>query len=266
MRCPSMHAQNVRARGAGADADAAPMQGAGLTYGGLKYKAQALEPQKGHTGSSRFLLATTSLVEPNQVHLIELNEEDEEIVCINVYPHSNAVTCIAASPDDDALLLTSYVVVAGATATTKAMLWRLSGDEVNSSLEAVSELPAAATSLLWEATAPDTIFSADATHLRSWNAEATTQQRASFALGGEDASTSAVGGLSINPHFSSLVAVCFGTAIVAVDLREQKSVWRIPRADPDRVRDIDFNPNRPYYLCSGGVHLHECVACVVRTC
>ncbi len=235
------------------------MQGTGLTYGGLKYKAQALEPQKGHTGGSRFLLATSSLVEPNQVHVIELNEEDEEIVCVNVYPHSNAVTCIAASPDDEALLLTSHVAVAGGAAITKVTLWRLSGDEVNSSLEAVSELPAAATSLLWESTAPDTIFSTDATHLRGWNAETTTQQRVAFALSDDD-STSAVGGASINPHFSSLVAVCFGTAIVAFDMREQKSVWRIPKADPDRVRDIDFNPNRPYYLCGGGTSAceHRC--------
>jgi hypothetical protein len=88
------------------------MQG-GLTYGGLKYKACALEAQKGHTESSRFFLATSSLVEPNQVHLIELNEEDEELTCVNVYPHPDAVSSIAASPTDAMLLVTSRLVVSG---------------------------------------------------------------------------------------------------------------------------------------------------------
>jgi hypothetical protein len=41
----------------------------GLTYG-LKYKARALDPQKGHSEASRFFVATCSLVEPNQLHLV----------------------------------------------------------------------------------------------------------------------------------------------------------------------------------------------------
>lgn len=86
---------------------------ADLTYGGLKYRTFALAPQTGHTTSSRFLLATSSLVEPNVVHVVELNEEDEEVVCVNVFPHSHAVSAIAASPNDASLVLTSFVSTNG---------------------------------------------------------------------------------------------------------------------------------------------------------
>lgn len=101
----SLHTHNKTKHMSAAAAD--------LTYGGLKYRTFALAPQTGHTTSSRFLLATSSLVEPNVVHVVELNEEDEEVVCVNVFPHSHAVSAIAASPSDASLVLTSFVSTNG---------------------------------------------------------------------------------------------------------------------------------------------------------
>ena len=40
-----------------------------------------------------------------------MNEEDEELVCVNVYPHSTAVEAIAASPSDASIVLTAHTNV-----------------------------------------------------------------------------------------------------------------------------------------------------------
>ncbi len=196
----------------------------------------------------------------------QLNEDDEELVCVNVYPHHNAVSALACSPRDPSRLLSAHSAVAGGAVEPRLTLWKLAGDEINTLLEPLADLASGATSLLWEETAADTVFAADARQLCAWNPEASASQPSLAISLGETASaaTAATGGLSINPHFSSVVAVCFGDAVLAFDLREApqhgKCAWKIAAADADRMRDVDFNPNRPYYLCGGGVRCCCCCA------
>lgn len=124
---------------------------------------------------------------------------------------------------------------------------------MNATLDSVAQVPCGAHALLWEETMVDAFFTADATHVRCWDAN-TSAARVSFALGDAAvAGTSAVGALASNTHFPSVVAVCVADAVVALDVRDASQIaWKITGADRDQIRDLDFNPNRPYYLCAGG--------------
>ncbi|KAH6923323.1 hypothetical protein HPB50_027290 [Hyalomma asiaticum] len=61
-----------------------------------------------------------------------------------------------------------------------------------------------------------------------------------------------------NPHQScTLVAAAVDTGIKAFDLRSMQQAWQIEGAHGQLVRELDFNPNRQYFLASCG---DDCLA------
>eukprot|EP01091_Cochliopodium_minus_P009775 TRINITY_DN2481_c1_g1_i1.p1 TRINITY_DN2481_c1_g1~~TRINITY_DN2481_c1_g1_i1.p1 ORF type:complete len:400 (-),score=133.02 TRINITY_DN2481_c1_g1_i1:74-1273(-) len=74
------------------------------TYG-LKYKARCMCAQRGNAEKTRFFIGTMTLREENQVHLIQV--EEDEIICQNLFGHPSEVWCMTSSPDDPSLLFTS---------------------------------------------------------------------------------------------------------------------------------------------------------------
>lgn len=220
----------------------------------LKYKTRVCEPQKGSEDKIRFLFGTCSVTEENQVHLVEFSDDDEEVFCVNVFPHLPEVQALASSPSDPALLASSYPLLASSSLHYRLALWRMAGDDMHSQLDRLAELslqgPIAA--LLWEESAPRSLFTATPGHFTAWDIDSSA---ASLQIPlGEPLVH--VGGASLNPHFSTVVAVCVGDSILGFDTREAASAkgtpaWKILAA-AEHVRDVDFNPNRPYFLCSGG--------------
>lgn len=229
---------------------------------GLQYKSRCIEPQRGHSSSARFFVATASLVEENQIHVLEVSEEEEDVACCNVYPHAAEVVALSGSPTDANLLFTSSNDVSRANSEVFAVrnrvtLWRLNSDDVNASLERVAELPVhtgddsrVVTALLWEEALADTLFTVEQGRLLSWTLSTPDKPSQTIALADQ---LVFVGGASLNPHFSTVVAVCVGDAVLAFDTRDTSSgpVWKL-KGDSGFVRDCDFNPNKPYFLCSGG--------------
>ncbi|KAI8609072.1 WD40-repeat-containing domain protein [Chytriomyces sp. MP71] len=55
-----------------------------------------------------------------------------------------------------------------------------------------------------------------------------------------------------NPHNSDEFCIAAGPHISGIDFRASKPTFRIPHAHLECVRDIDFNPNKPYYIATGG--------------
>lgn len=53
-------------------------------------------------------------------------------------------------------------------------------------------------------------------------------------------------------HNYSQIATCNDTAIRGWDLKSNKQTFLIENAHQQLVRDIDFNPNKQYYLASCG--------------
>ncbi len=227
----------------------------------LKWRTRSIEPQKGHNTSIRFLVATCSVIEDNQIHLVEYNEDEEDVMCVNVYPHVPEVVALASSPSDPALLVTSFNQIGGAAVQNRVGLWRMGGDEAAPKLDMVGEFgrtnEAPVSSLLWENGFADTVFTVQAGRLCGWSAEQPGATPTLQVALSPDGSMAPVGGAALNPHIATVAAVCVGDAVLGFDTREASSargvpVWRLRSAGEEHVRDCDFNPNKPYYLCCGG--------------
>lgn len=56
-----------------------------------------------------------------------------------------------------------------------------------------------------------------------------------------------------NPHLDgNQLATVSSTAVSGVDMRSMKQSWNIPLAHKFQVRDVDFNPNKQYYMATCG--------------
>ncbi len=232
----------------------------------LKYRTRVIEPQKGHASSIRFFVGTCSVTEENQLHLVEFNDDEEEVMCVNVYPHSPEVVALAASPSDPALLVTSFNQTRGSSVSNNVGLWRIGGDEATPKLDMAAELcyppekkreRGCVSGLLWEQGFAEMVFTVEPGRLAGWNlAQLGTGPAMEVVLSPED-SLAQVGGASLNPHIATVLAVCVGDSVLGFDTREAGSargvpVWKLRSATDEHVRDCDFNPNKPYFLCCGG--------------
>lgn len=56
-----------------------------------------------------------------------------------------------------------------------------------------------------------------------------------------------------NPHLDgNQLATVATTSVTGFDMRSMKQSWNIPLAHKFQVRDVDFNPNKQYYMATCG--------------
>ena len=56
----------------------------------------------------------------------------------------------------------------------------------------------------------------------------------------------------MDPNQKNLISCAFDNHIGCYDLRSNKIAYKIAEAHSGRILDIDYNPNKPYNLVSGG--------------
>uniref|UniRef100_A0A1B6D331 EIPR1-like beta-propeller domain-containing protein n=1 Tax=Clastoptera arizonana TaxID=38151 RepID=A0A1B6D331_9HEMI len=231
---------------------------------GLEYPARALTAQAAETEVVRFLIGTQSLkMSNNQVHLVELNEETGAL-SPKVFQHGDGeIWNLTTSPTDTQVLSTVYNTVNSDTeCVMKSAIWRIPDksqptEEVQS-LELLSELKTEGHGEQIKAT----IFNP------SEGKQAATVIDNKFLvwdLGDGCAKLTSTGCLEgkghpkfttgkwnsqhSGPQFATANDMC----IRGWDLRaNNKQVWMIENAHTQLVRDLDFNPNRQYYLGTCG--------------
>jgi WD40 repeat protein len=185
------------------------------------------------------------------------------VLCVNVYPHSSEVVALASSPADASLLITSFTQIRGSSLKNRVALWKMGGDESIPKLDMTSELMypegasverAPVTAVLWEEAFSDTVFTVEAGRVAGWNLANCGGGPAMEIALSPDGGLVSCGGIALNPHISTVLAVCVGDVVLGYDTREggKVPVWRLKGSPDQLVRDCDFNPNKPYYLCSGG--------------
>ncbi|KAJ3241482.1 Protein tssc1 [Chytriomyces hyalinus] len=55
-----------------------------------------------------------------------------------------------------------------------------------------------------------------------------------------------------NPHNLDEFAIGAGSTLLGLDLRSSNSTFQITNAHTECIRDLDFNPNKPHHLATGG--------------
>lgn len=239
---------------------------------GLEFQARALTPQTAETDAIRFLVGTQSLKYDNQIHIIDFDDENN-IINKNVLLHQvGEIWHISASPADRAVLATCYNHTSDGKVLTCAAVWKMPQESEPGSHESPDDAASAAHSLellchldgtahgstacvAWEPTGDGKrVISLADNHLLLWD----LQESSSQAVLAGSASLEGRGQLKFtsgrwSPHHScTQVATASDTAIRGWDTRTMSQVYCIENAHGQLVRDVDFNPNKQYYLASCG--------------
>uniref|UniRef100_A0AAQ4RYL1 EARP complex and GARP complex interacting protein 1 n=1 Tax=Gasterosteus aculeatus aculeatus TaxID=481459 RepID=A0AAQ4RYL1_GASAC len=256
---------------------------------GLEFQARALTAQTAETDAIRFLVGTQSLKFDNQIHIIDFDDENN-IINKNVLLHrAGEIWHIGASPADKAVLTTCYnksesrcfllsrlrslpLRSSDSRVVSCAAVWRMPSDwETGSNespddsahnpqtLELLCHLDDGAHSnaacVLWEPMGDGKrVISLADNHALLWDLqESSTQATVSSSATLEGKGQLKFTSGKWSPHHNcSQLATANDTAIRGWDLRSMSQIYCIENAHGQLVRDLDFNPNRQYYLASCG--------------
>lgn len=235
---------------------------------GLEFQARALAAQDGDTDQIRFLVGTQSLRQENQVHHIDFDDENN-VINKNIFLHREGeIWHISASTVDQNLLTTCYNKTSESKAEMKAALWRLPGDfddiqsEDQSTHQALGllchlEAPEFGDikSVMWHPTGDSSnVVGLAEDHVVVWDVDTgggSAQMTSSAGLEGKGQPKLTCS--SWDPHHNCVqIATANDTVIRGWDLRSLSQTYVIENAHGQLVRDIDFNPNKQYYLVSCG--------------
>ncbi|KAF0983576.1 hypothetical protein FDP41_010641 [Naegleria fowleri] len=230
-------------------------------YGQRLNKSRCMAPVKGDTQNNRFLVGTCSLNSNNEVHLIEFNEEENDIYCRQVYSHLNEIWSISPHPSKPKYFFTIYNTVKfGFEAALHGMSCysddgSCHDDDDHNNLEVISKLEAKqfdnerVHEVLWDLNGTnDRFLTIDDKSLREFRFEKTCKFQNKYDMGGRRLRTGAW-----DPHHSEIVAVAAQTKIIQVDLREKNNKKNLEfMAHDQMVRDVQYNPYQPYRLASCG--------------
>eukprot|EP00732_Lithocolla_globosa_P001263 Lithocolla_globosa_v1_NODE_599_length_3623_cov_13.493554.p1 type:complete len:371 gc:universal NODE_599_length_3623_cov_13.493554:2370-3482(+) len=229
---------------------------------GLKYQARALTAQAAETEKTRFFVGSLSLKHDNELHLLEFNEEENEIQS-QVFQHEKEIWSISSSNFFPDLLFTCFTEVSGSEASIKASLWRIpdySSDTIfedkSVPLESLITLEGHVGNVkdvLWHPEEKNRVSSLDENHVRIWDINASNFQECTtglpISIPGRSSKLTAG---CWNPHSPTQIGTSNDTIIRGWDVRSLKPTFTIEQAHSILVRDIDFNPNKPHMLASAG--------------
>ncbi|KAL1469436.1 hypothetical protein MTO96_025045 [Rhipicephalus appendiculatus] len=251
---------------------------------GLELQSRSLAALAAETETACFLVGTQSLKCDNQIHVLVYNEETNSLSKA-VYIHSaGELWHLACSPTDKTLFSSCYNEITKAgKCEMQAAIWKLpevpSVGELSPPDDGLASLPrlekvthldtlkygTEVPRVLWEPTEGRKLVSLVNNNLlmfdlASAGTSATLTGCITVELKGNPRLTCA----AWNPHQScTLVAAAVDTGIKAFDLRSMHPVsveeqrTTIEGAHGQLVRELDFNPNRQYFLASCG---DDCLA------
>ncbi|KAG0284848.1 Protein tssc1 [Linnemannia gamsii] len=236
---------------------------------GLRHQARCLSAIKSTDGKSSFIIGTQELSRPNEVHLLTFDEEVFEI-STTIFSHPHEVWDISASKEDPDLFFTCYrEVIDGKKTRSKASLWRMKhgyqeqeedGHEGGmhhhqprgGELEHILSLDigdGSVKKVIWQDRTE--VISVEDWRICIWDIDiklGTAKLTGSIDTPDREFKfASAV----MNPHAQEVVAV-YGRSIQGWNLSSLKATFTIKDAQPALLFCVDYNPNRPFQIATGG--------------
>ncbi|XP_049763235.1 EARP-interacting protein homolog [Schistocerca cancellata] len=235
---------------------------------GLEFQARALASQVAESDNVRFMVGTQSIkFSHNQVHIIEVNEENGAL-STEVYQHAEGeVWSLTASPADANVIATCYNTLNEDTCCMRTALWKIpfkntsatgTGDQLAPALELLCNFD---TEQYGKEVKVTDFHPTDGKRAVTvvdnqfvvWDiAESSSKMVSVGMLEGKGQPRFTTG--KWNPHHNCTQFVTVNDShIRSWDLRAGlQQVWAIEGAHSQLIRDLDFNPNKQYYLATCG--------------
>ncbi|TPX39465.1 hypothetical protein SeLEV6574_g07186 [Synchytrium endobioticum] len=211
---------------------------------GLKQQARALATQLAEPERNRFLVGTCGVRQDNEIHLLDFDEDELEISS-HIYRHPHDVWYISPSPLAAELLFTCHSNPK-MNGSRMATLWRIVPNNVDS---------VESGNVLWNPSHPsDKVIALSSTGINIFDintASKSAQLAQTIPSSKKDVT---IGSGAWNPHHSDCISVAAESSVNTYDLRSQSTSasWTIDQAHQLSVKDLDYNPNKPYHLATAG--------------
>ncbi|XP_066999676.1 EARP-interacting protein homolog [Anabrus simplex] len=239
---------------------------------GLEFQARALASQGADSDAVRFLVGTQSLkLANNQVHIVELNEETGTL-STQVYQHAaGELWALAASPTDANQIITCFNTLTDENVCCmRSVLWRIpvpssptGGGEQHEEHQVppLEQLCMLDTEPYGQDVKVTVFHPTDGSravtvvdnHCLLWDlAQDNSKLVSNICLEGKGQPRFTTG--KWNPHHNCTQFTTVNDCHVrSWDLRSpQNHAWLIEGAHSQLIRDLDFNPNKQYYLATCG--------------
>ena len=233
---------------------------------GLELQGRALAPVVNDTDTVSFLVGTQSLRHPNMVYKIILDEESGQLNKRQFRHPRGEVWDIDSCPSDPGLFLSTYGEREGPAGWRKsAAIMRLpeteAGEEedlreveVVTELDSVLEAGKEVSSVMWQPSDSSRLLclqgdsvmmvdTAEAGPRVLWSSVHSVRGQTRLETG------------RWNPHRSyHQLATVSGSQVLGWDTRTGEQAWSLhcPGTSTASLRSLDFNPNKQYYLLTGG--------------
>ena len=261
--------------------------GAGTASFYLNRRARCLVALEGDTDHNKFVVGTLDLAGNNELHVLDFNEDTNEVVSQRAFKHEHEIWGIATcpAPEHTELVCTTYAEPRQVhNGEMRASLWRMDGlDEAAVAAEGAAprEAPPAVpmtellqlgdpvplrehVGVIWNAVLPEQVCAL----MRNRLVLHTLAHGATASSATESAScpnpledgydlhvASAPPGFGCgrwDPHHAHTLGVGLDNSVVTIDTRSMKVAHAIKPAHRQQVQTIDFNPNKP---CVGGHYI-----------
>ncbi|XP_057365734.1 EARP-interacting protein homolog isoform X1 [Daphnia carinata] len=236
---------------------------------GLDFQARSLCAQYGETEMVRFLIGTQSLKSENSIHCVEYDEESV-LVSKFVYPHPlGEIWQTNAHPNQADIISTVHK---GQNQKMSATIYKMSPVPTNGQsidtldstshgqLEAIASLESRdekeVAKVLWQPNDGNKVITVSTdSQITLW--DFSNEGKLQNAICSEPLckTHNQVTAANWSPHHgTNQVAVAMETNLQVVDLRSvnRGSIYNIENAHIEPIRDLDFNPNRQYYMTTCG--------------
>ena len=242
------------------------------SYQMKQQQARCLVALEGDTDTNRFVVGSLQMSGDNELHVLEFNEDTNEVYCQNVYAHPQEIWhCVTCPAPEHA----ERIFTTSSTGTQlEAKLWRMDGLAESSPAEASgtggppAPPPAAPLQelltlgertklrehlgVLWNAVLPEQVAALTQNRLSiaslAHGARASTATESASAASPIDGAPFCCG--RWDPHHAHSLGVGCGGSLVSIDTRSMKPAHTVEGAHAQRVRGIDYNPNKPYVVLS----------------
>jgi WD40 repeat protein len=229
-------------------------------YAGLKASCRHIAAREGiGVEKIQFVVGTAIVGKTNQLQIIEYREAQATIQCTQTLSHPDELWWLACHPHDPDLLYA--ISQKSAVRTTSTALYRIPppdalaqvlGAAEHQPLELIATFATPGQSARRVFVVPEDdgeLIVACATSLNLFNVDRPDTPAASVATGDTPISASSPDPMH---NTSRVVAAACGSSVRFWDARTNAFTHEIANAHTPDVLDVAFNPNKPWWVCTGG--------------
>ena len=224
-------------------------------YAGLKSSCRHIASQDAVADKIRFVIGSAVVGKTNQIQIIEYDDMNSSIQCLQTLEHQNEIRWITCHPTDPQYLFT--ISSEQTSRNSKTNLYKIPDPDPLKSLtsQEAQKLDLVATfsnkgnsnRVFYVPNDPSKCIISSSETIDLFDVERPDEPISSQAISDYPILASCP-----DPLHPNTVAACAGHSIKLWDMRSNKLVHEIPEAHAPSVLDVSFNENKPWWICSGG--------------